>query len=61
MVPWEGLEPSTHGLENRCSLRLSYQDLVPERGFKPLACGFGDRRSIQLSYSDDGCGLGPCP
>jgi hypothetical protein len=30
MVRWMGLEPMTDGLENRCSIRLSYHRLRPD-------------------------------
>lgn len=59
-----GFEPATDGLENRCSIRLSYERKglssrgyktkleggVRPAGFEPAACGLGNRRSIHLSY-----------
>src|SRR5579864_5950206 len=60
-----GFEPATDGLENRCSIRLSYgRDVVilacctrnqmRSARFELATCGLGNRCSIHLSYERAG-------
>src|SRR5579864_2072258 len=59
-----GFEPATDGLENRCSIRLSYgRDVVilacctrnqmRSARFELATCGLENRCSIRLSYGRD--------
>ena len=54
MVGLVGVEPTTHGLENRCSIQMSYnpieKSLVRTAGFQPTTPALGRRNSMQLSY-----------
>ena len=48
----EGLEPSTHGLEGRCSIQLSYWRLVVgETGFEPATSSSQNWRATRLRHS----------
>ena len=53
-----GVEPTTHGLENRCSIQMSYNPilnpLVRIAGVEPTTFSLGRSRSIQLSYTRNG-------
>ena len=53
MARQEGLEPSTHGLEGRCSVQLSYWRLkmVGETGFEPATSSSQNWRATRLRHS----------
>jgi hypothetical protein len=38
VVPLEGVEPSTRGLGNRCSIQLSYRGQFPQLLYRMLGC-----------------------
>ena len=44
MVPLAGLEPATHGLGNRCSIRLSYRGIPYDEAGRVIEAGWYPRR-----------------
>lgn len=51
MVAQVGFEPTTHGLEVRCSIQLSYWAMVGLTGFEPATLCSQSRCATKLRYN----------